>query len=152
MYQPATYLSFFFSQTFSPSLSWPSDEMDNCRLFQIVFFAKAGRSMRTTQKAKSSWEQLFTPSLCSFVPPLPSAASGSESALVLLAVTVCHKANRFLLTGASRGQVWVFHYILYQVRIIWLWMGLSIFSLCCCVQICILMKVINVFVCLSVCT
>lgn len=61
--------------------------------------------MRTTEKAKSSWEQLFTSSLCSFVPPLPSAAFGSESALVLLAVTVCHGANRFLLTGASGGQV-----------------------------------------------
>lgn len=62
--------------------------------------------MRTTEKAKkSSWEQLFTSSLCSFVPPLPTAAFGNESALVLLAVTVCQGANRFLLTGASRGQV-----------------------------------------------
>lgn len=79
--------------------------MDNCGLFQIVFLTQAGRSMRTTEKAKSPWEQLFTPSLCSFVPPLPSAAFGSESALVLLAVTVCQGANRFLLTGASGGQV-----------------------------------------------
>lgn len=74
-------------------------------LFQIVFLTQAGRSMRTTEKAKSSWEQLFTPSLCSFVPPLPSAAFGNESALVLLAVTVCQGANRFLLTGVSGGQV-----------------------------------------------
>lgn len=57
------------------------------------------------KKAKHPWEQLFTSSLCSFVPPLPSAAFGSESALVLLAVTVCQGANRFLLTGASGGQV-----------------------------------------------
>lgn len=57
------------------------------------------------KKAKHPREQLFTSSLCSFVPPLPSAAFGSESALVLLAVTVCQGANRFLLTGASGGQV-----------------------------------------------
>lgn len=57
------------------------------------------------KKAKHPREQLFTSSLCSFVPLLPSAAFGSESALVLLAVTVCQGANRFLLTGASRGQV-----------------------------------------------
>lgn len=105
--------------------SVPRDEMDNCGLFQIVFLTQAGRSIRTTEKAKSSWEQLFTPSLCSFVPPLPSAAFGSESALVLLAVTMCQGANRFLLTGASGGQVWVFHYFLYQVGIIWVRTGLS---------------------------
>lgn len=109
--------------------SRPRDEMDSRGLFQIVFLTQAGKSMRTTEKAKSSREQLFTPSLCSFVPPLPSAAFGSESALVLLAVTVCQGANRFLLTGASGGQVWVFHYFLYQVGIIWVRTGLSV-SLC----------------------
>lgn len=96
----------FFSP--SPLVSFctgPRDAMDNHGLFQIVFLTQAGKSMRTTEKAKSSWEQLFTSSLCSFVPPLPSAAFGSESALVLLAVTVCQGANRFLLTGASGGQV-----------------------------------------------
>lgn len=99
-------ITFFFSS--SPLVSFctgPRDEMDNHGLFQIVFLTQAGKSMRTTEKAKSSWEQLFTSSLCSFVPPLPSAAFGSQSALVLLAVTVCQGANRFLLTGASGGQV-----------------------------------------------
>lgn len=38
-------------------------------------------------------------------PPLPSAAFGSDSALVLLAVTVCQGANRFFLTGAGGGHV-----------------------------------------------
>lgn len=125
--------SFFFLFFFFPHLflfaGRPRDEMDSRGLFQIVFLTQAGRSMRTTEKAKSSREQLFTPSLCSFVPPLPSAAFGSESALVLLAVTVCQGANRFLLTGASGGQVWVFHYFLYQVGIIWVRTGLSV-SLC----------------------
>ena len=96
---------FFFFSTLVSFCSRPRDEMDSRGLFQIVFLTQAGRSMRTTEKAKSSREQLFTPSLCSFVPPLPSAAFGSESALVLLAVTVCQGANRFLLTGASGGQV-----------------------------------------------
>lgn len=85
--------------------------MDNRGLLQIVFLTQAGRSVRATEKGgKSSWEQLFTPSLCSFVPPLPSAASASESALVLLAVIVCQGANRFLLTRVSGGQGKVFHY------------------------------------------
>lgn len=78
------------------------------------------------KKAKHPREQLFTSSLCSFVPPLPSAAFGSESALVLLAVTVCQGANRFLLTGASGGQVWVFHYFFffwYQIGIILAWVA-----------------------------
>lgn len=113
------------------------DEVDNSVLFQIVFLTQAGRSMRTTEKAKSSWEQLFTPSLCSFVPPLPSAAFGSESALVLLAVTVCQGANRFLLTGVSvECEVWVFHYFLYQVGIILVWIGLSV-PCCVSVKVCI---------------
>lgn len=123
----------------------PRDETDNCVLFQIVFLTQAGRSMRTTEKAKSSWEQLFTPSLCSFVPPLPSAAFGSESALVLLAVTVCQGANRFLLTGASGGQVWVFHYFLYQVGIIWMRTGLSA-PLCVGAGLCAWIECVSVFV------
>lgn len=127
------------------------DEMDNCGLFQIVFLSQAGKSMRTIEKAKTSWEQLFTPSLCSFVPPLPSAAFGSESALVLLSVTVCQGANRFLLTGASGGQVWVFHYFLYQVGIIWVRMGFSV-SLCSGAGLCVnrwcvyLLKSICIFI------
>lgn len=133
-----------------------TDEVDNCGLFQIVFLSQGRRSMRTTEKAKSSWEKLFTPSLCSFVPSLPSAAFGSKSALVLLAVTVCQGANRFLLTGASGGQVWVFHYFLYQVGIIWIPLGFPV-SHCsgvseagCCV--CIWEKAGTVFLYLLVCT
>lgn len=129
MHQPTN--PSFFPLTLVSSFSQPRDETDNCRPFQIVFLTQAGRSIRTTEKAKSSWEQLFTPSLCSFVPPLPSAAFGSESALVLSAVTVCHGANRFLLTGVSGRQVWVFHYFLYQVGIIWVWIGLFV-PLCWC--------------------
>lgn len=51
----------------------------------------------------------------------------------------CVSGNKsVLLTGASRGQVWVFHNFLYQVGIIWLWMGLFA-SLCVhvgCVRVC----------------
>lgn len=90
-----------------------------------VFSFKQEGGVKTTEKPKSSWEQLFTPSLCSFVPPLSTAAFGSESALVLLAVTVCHGVNGFLLTGAKG----VFHYFLHQAEIIWMQVGSSTHSL-----------------------
>ena len=115
---PLLLISFFYTCFFF-FCSGPRDEMDNCGLFQIVFLTQAGRSMRTTEKAKILLGAAFYSQFVFICPPLPSAAFGSESALVLLAVTVCQGANRFLLTGASGGQVWVFHYFLYQVGIIW---------------------------------
>ena len=83
---------------------------------EIVFSQSARMERLVKHLGESSEEQAFTESLCSFVPPLPSAGFGSESALVLLAVTVCQGANRFLLTGALGGHVCVFLYFWYWVN------------------------------------
>lgn len=85
---------FFFTHLFLFAAG-PGDEMDNCGLCSDSVSHSSTKEHETIQKKeKSPREQLFTPSLCSFVPPLPSAAPGASQRSFHW-LLLCQGANRF---------------------------------------------------------
>lgn len=81
------------------------------------------------RKGKNSPGSSFLLPVCVHLSPAPLGCLWERVSTCFIG-RYCVSGNKsVLLTGASRGQVWVFHNFVYQVEIIWVWMGLFA-SLC----------------------